>query len=851
MLAGRADEMQLIRGWLAESEGAAGPLHVIQIEGPIGIGKTALIAAAAAESGRRILASRGDPFRSQAPLHTHRALIETLLDEDLEDLLDGAPPRTLSLRCAEELGREPSILVMDDAQWLDPGSRAFLAELLQRPPRAPLAVILAHRPRDTSLQLLDSIRQWGARHDYLRLGPLAPTAAAEIVRGLPPAQRESALELGDGNPLFLRTLTAAFRLHPGAPSAADLLPHAARSPQSLLRAAVDAEVAALPAEARSVLLAVATLGRSLTPAEITQATGLGQSAAHAALTRLHEDGLLREGPLESGEETLHPLVRHTVRQGADPAARRAAHRGIAGLPGLDPFDRAEHTAHLGEELTAEEADLLVHVAETAVSTEPATVLRWLRAVPVRLRSPEIELLVARAQIHDGRIAEAVSGLRPLAEAEDPAPGARVLLGQALRMQGQLAEAREVLRDGLHDASSEEGTALLRELIALQALLDHRVDPGLLDRLARGPSAADRSAAEAFRAIDLLGRGHVESARPAAAAALPWMLAARPAELRDHLDALAAAVWSAYALDDFAAGVALGQRGLRIARRFGCGHVTANLGAGLSYCLINAGRLLEADAVAEQAVADAHRFGSQGVEGMALAAMAQSARWQRDDGLLRRRYEELCAVELPEAAWWRRTVLTARNRTAALLGVPTAHVFEADPPDATVGYRYCDAGTILAAEGELPAAAAVLEEGLEVTRMQGTEIQHALVATTLAELLIPSEPVRARALLDLAHEVFARLGMPAHLGRVRGGMARMQATEDPWADLTRREREIAQLVAEGLTNAQVAERLFISRRTAEEHVSKILRKLGVRSRSGIISRAGRRTEQQGDLGHDHG
>jgi DNA-binding CsgD family transcriptional regulator len=51
-------------------------------------------------------------------------------------------------------------------------------------------------------------------------------------------------------------------------------------------------------------------------------------------------------------------------------------------------------------------------------------------------------------------------------------------------------------------------------------------------------------------------------------------------------------------------------------------------------------------------------------------------------------------------------------------------------------------------------------------------------------------------------------------------------------LTPREREVAQLVAEGLTNAELAKRLYISPRTAAVHVSNILRKLGVTSRTDV-------------------
>jgi non-specific serine/threonine protein kinase len=54
------------------------------------------------------------------------------------------------------------------------------------------------------------------------------------------------------------------------------------------------------------------------------------------------------------------------------------------------------------------------------------------------------------------------------------------------------------------------------------------------------------------------------------------------------------------------------------------------------------------------------------------------------------------------------------------------------------------------------------------------------------------------------------------------------------ELTAREREVAALIAEGLTNGQLAERLYISPKTAAVHVSHILTKLGLSSRAEIAA-----------------
>ncbi len=60
------------------------------------------------------------------------------------------------------------------------------------------------------------------------------------------------------------------------------------------------------------------------------------------------------------------------------------------------------------------------------------------------------------------------------------------------------------------------------------------------------------------------------------------------------------------------------------------------------------------------------------------------------------------------------------------------------------------------------------------------------------------------------------------------------TPPPGADLTEREREVLKLMVEGLTNNQIAERLVVSRSTVKFHVSSILSKMGVASRTEAVA-----------------
>jgi DNA-binding CsgD family transcriptional regulator len=116
--------------------------------------------------------------------------------------------------------------------------------------------------------------------------------------------------------------------------------------------------------------------------------------------------------------------------------------------------------------------------------------------------------------------------------------------------------------------------------------------------------------------------------------------------------------------------------------------------------------------------------------------------------------------------------------------------------------------------------------------------------------------RAVELLDQARDLQAELGAALDVARVNGRLrelgvrrrSRARVTgHSGWQSLTRTEMRVAGLVAEGLSNPEIAKRLFISRHTVESHLKHIFTKLGIGSRVELATIAVRNKNDQTELG----
>jgi DNA-binding CsgD family transcriptional regulator len=829
------------------------------------------------------------------PQLQRRALeVALLIEEDRGETADQRllAVATVSLLRALATAQAPLLLALDDVQWLDESSAAILAFAARRLGASPIGFLLSLRaeaaPTDP-LELRDAVGDEAI--ERMELGPLSLAAlhgmfASRLGHSFARLTLGRIAQASGGNPFYALEVGRALertdaRSEPGQP-----LPI-----PNTLAALIRERVEALPARTRKALVLAAaafepTLATLAVAARRDPEPAL-RPAVRAGIVRLDGTAIRFSHPLLADAVLAAvdgPTLRRThatlaatahsedararhlgaAASGADEQAAAALELAAAGartrgasLDAVALYERASLLTPADDERGMARAILAAQAAFLDLADlrhADAILERALERGPAGAGCAEAMSLRAIVWYYHGRQADATSLCeQALEEARDaPLVRAKVLLRVAYlhgqvdmeRSQAEILEATRILEaagDGVED-DLLAGALLDRANAALQMATGRRRDD--ISRGNRLHSASGRSWEweRADSVVYELAR-HTDDLEAALAklmqqlerradrggedpfwfvhvslmhawggdwgSARAWAERALEAYSREGAE-----LWPAFALRGIALVDALQGRvddarrrsadGLRLATASGdlvvailhrqiLGFVALSTGD-----VVEAGEQLEAAATLAAAVGARHplRFRLDGDRAEVALALGETAR----------------AREIVER-------LEHAGRKA-----PT-------PWTLAVGAR-CR-GLLEAAGGDLDAALIALERSLD---------EHAHLPMPFERgrtLLLKGQVHHRRKQKRLAHaalseslEIFEELGAPLWAERVRPELARVGLGRRSRAELSETERRVAHLAADGLSNQEIAQRAFVSVKTVEASLTRVYRKLGVRSRSGL-------------------
>ena len=936
----RGEELRRIRSALAR--GAAGTGSLLVIEGPAGIGKTALLSAARAgaeAAGMQVLAARGAELEREFAFGVVRQLLEPPLAqasaEEGTELLQGPaglaaealalpgfsasrrglttgpePPfavlHGLYWLCANLAATCPTCLIVDDAHWADAPSLRFLAFLLPRLEGLGSALVVAARPREshTDAGLLATLAT-DPSAELIRIAPLTRTAVGEFLQSRLGAAPEppfvdACLRATRGTPFLLRELVSALREDMVAPTVA-AAEHVEEIGARTVGRSILLRLDRLPEPAARLARAMAILER----AELWQAARLAELPADEAADAA--DRLAAADILEPGRPLTfaHPIVRAGIYDALPSSHRARGHRHAAQLLAEDhgPTERvAEHLLSTDPMGDAWAVSRLVAAARGAAhSGAPETAAVYLRRAlqepPAAADRPGLELELGMAEASAGlstwparlqaalesatddtaRVAAALVLALALGRAQRSAQAVEVLDGAAARLatsQENLATRLEAatVGVGMIDVTTAAAMSRRRDAVRRRAAADPAAPPEVL-------------AVAAFTAV-LTNEPHTS----AIALATRALSAGREA-LADRTDRpwYTNATWFSQTtvslvvaedyervgplLDDSIAraratadsgrfAVGLAHRGWVALR---CGSLleaaadteaalaAAELPAPTFYRVLNASILV--DCLVEQGELDeAQRalapMNEAAESGSLTAVMLRFARGRlriaqgrTADGL-----QDLLAagavttrslVTCPSFLPWRSEAAMAQlalgdDETARRLADEELALARAFGAPKALGVALRAAG--LARGGD--AGEALLREAVVTLAETPARLDRARTLAELGALLRRRNRRReARAFLrealDIAHRSGARPLTARAETELRATGARPRRVVLGGVDsLTASERRVAELAAQGMTNREIAQSLFVTARTVEGHLTNVFRKLDLDSREGI-------------------
>ena len=908
----RADELAAVGTLLDDI--AAGVGGVLVFEGPPGVGKTTLTAAAAGMAevrGMAVLHATGSELESTFPFGGARQLFERMLaelgDGERARMLEGAAGHAAgALGLADDDGAtsdahavvhglywvaanlavgEPLLLAVDDAHWLDHGSLRFLHYLARRVEELPIGVVIATRPlRGSSVDA--SLRALAGETPPLHPKPLSGASVSEIVRHIFGTEPDEAFvaeceRASGGNALLVTALVRSLADAGVPPTGAGAASVRAAAPEAVRRR-VQAALASLPGSPRALAHAIAILGEC----DIGLAgelAGLAPVEAQAALGELEGTGLLAEGP---ALRFAHPLVATAVAAGPGDADRSALHASAARLRSAQGASLDSVAAHLLAALPAGDTwvvERLQEAAEQALahSAPEAAVAYLKRAVaeppaPDRLSGVLLEL--GRAQTRAAQWKDAsVSLLRGLASTQDDALRYQLVRAtvRAFALAGDYHSAADILEEERSRLAADDPRTIAvdGELLPL-AVLD-------ADRRARIASLREHYEREARSGqldnptlLVLVGSMAAMAARPRDEV-LPFIRRGlgRIDPWEDQGEMISWALGALDACDMSDQVFSLCKPLLAESRARGDVAMNVRLLSFLAYACYRIGRLADAESYGLGAVEmvrdleDADLLFPNAV----LDVLIERGRTEMARELLPSRWTGAIQQHDAMATLMRGRVLAACGEAEEALGLLLAAGEDFDtlkylhprvapwrglaaPLAAGLGDRWLAQslaeenlafaqrtqtpgaiGYALRIHGMVTGDLAALQEACIVLDSHPDLLEVAMAKTELGEAVLRDgrpedarEPLREA--LGAAHAAGAtalaeRARRSLHAAGGRPGRPALAGVEA----LTPSELHVARLAAEGMTNREIAQALFITLKTVERHLNRVYAKLEIEGR----------------------